>query len=417
MDGAKFVMHIVVIGGGAAGMASAYYLAKNHQVTVLEKQPQPGGNIRTLNRNVESKLIPDNLFIDNGVIEFHKDFSPALTGLIDELGLKLEPFAGGSTSIFRDKGRSVHMPGAIRLQQWTPLRRVLEYFKLAIVLSELLPIGMRMLIYRNSLDRTLDDLLGKGVMTRWIKMLLMYGYSIPYANIGTFPAPLAVETLRRGVIGTRWVRLDGGVYQYIDAIEERAGDNITVRTGVQNIKVRRLPESIVVNTEVGDIRADAVVFATPPDQVLQLLPDASELERRCFCAWEPNYAETIIHTDESIYSRWDCHAYTEFDLFEKAEGADAGYNAYLNRLIGLDDGHPVSYFLAYNLEDMIAPEKIIDRQQHHTPWYTARATAHIGDIKAMNGDNRTYHAGAYLYNGLHEGAIQSALAIRDLFES
>jgi predicted NAD/FAD-binding protein len=43
------------------------------------------------------------------------------------------------------------------------------------------------------------------------------------------------------------------------------------------------------------------------------------------------------------------------------------------------------------------------------------AVASIDKIKAGNGRNNTYHAGAYLYNGLHEGAIQSALAIKSQF--
>ena len=58
---------------------------------------------------------------------------------------------------------------------------------------------------------------------------------------------------------------------------------------------------------------------------------------------------------------------------------------------------------------------VLERQRHHTPRYTARAVASIDEIKAGNGRNNTYHAGAYLYNGLHEGAIQSALAIKSQF--
>ena len=60
-------MHVVVIGGGGAGMATAHYLAQAHQVTVLERQPMLGGNIRTLNRNVETKNLPRDIFIDKRI--------------------------------------------------------------------------------------------------------------------------------------------------------------------------------------------------------------------------------------------------------------------------------------------------------------------------------------------------------------
>ena len=102
-----------------------------------------------------------------------------------------------------------------------------------------------------------------------------------------------------------------------------------------------------------------------------------------------------------------------FGVFEKNGGKDAGYNAWLNRLCDIPATLGVDYFLAYNMEDRIDPSKIIDRQQHHTPLYTAKAIGTVDHIKADNGRNNTWHAGAYLANGLHEGAIQSALAVYD----
>ena len=41
--------HVIVIGGGLAGLCSAYELqALGHTVTVLEAQMRPGGRVRTL---------------------------------------------------------------------------------------------------------------------------------------------------------------------------------------------------------------------------------------------------------------------------------------------------------------------------------------------------------------------------------
>ena len=67
-------MKVAIIGGGAAGMSCAYLLDKKHEVSVFEKQPMLGGNIRTLNKNVsvENGKLEKGLFIDNGVIEFDR---------------------------------------------------------------------------------------------------------------------------------------------------------------------------------------------------------------------------------------------------------------------------------------------------------------------------------------------------------
>ena len=409
-------MHVVVIGAGAAGMASAHYLAKTHQVTVLESQGILGGNVRTLNRNVESKNLPGDIFLDNGVIEFHREHSPGLSALVDELGLELRQFEGGSTSLYLEGGKSFHMPGAIRDQQCSALSKGLQYARLAWLMRYLLPIGVRMSRCRTGTDTSVADFLGQDEMSRWLKMLLMYGYSIPYASIERFPAPLAARTLRKGSIGTRWVGLVGGVYRYMEEIISRAGERLRVKTGQAISAVTRVQNGVVIECSDEVLQADRVVFATPPDQVLSLLTDADSQEKLWFAHWRANYAETIIHTDDSIYADWPGHSYSEFDVFEKNGGADAGYNAYLNRLCGLPRDHGTHYFLAYNLEDRINHEKILDRQRHHTPFYTVQAVAFVEQVKNNNGRNNTCHAGAYLYNGLHEGAIQSALAIKALLQ-
>ena len=405
-------MHVVVIGGGGAGMATAHYLTQAHQVTVLEKQPLLGGNIRTLNRNIESKSLPPDVFLDNGVIEFHRKHSPGLRSLVNELGLELENFQGGSTGLYLEHGRSFHMPGAIQGQQRGAATRTVQYLKLAWLMRHLIPIFIRMHKARSDSGCSVAAFLGQDTLSRWLRMLLMYGYSIPYPLIDDFPAKMAIPTLMQGFIGTQWVRLKGGVYQYVEEIIKQAGSNLTVKTGQANLAVSRNANGARVEFSDGVIQADRLVFATPPDQVLGLLADANSEERLWFSGWQANHAKTVIHTDESIYSDWDLHGFTEFDVFEKEGGTDAGYNAWLNKLCGLPDGHETNYFLAYNMEDRIDPLKILDRQTHHTPLYTSRAVAFIDEIKACNGSNNTFHAGAYLYKGLHEGAIQSALAVK-----
>lgn len=411
-----FTMHVVVIGAGAAGMASAHYLAKTHQVTVLESQAILGGNVRTLNRNVESKTLPEGVFLDNGVIEFHRRHSPGLKALVQELDLKLRPLKGGSTSLYLEGGKSFHMPGAILDQQCSVLSKGMQFAQLAWLMRHLLPIVARMSRRRSGAGNSVADFLGDDNMSRWIKMLLMYGYSMPYAKIDKFPAALALHTLRQGSIGTQWVCLADGVYRYMEEIISRAGDSLRLKTGKTISAVTRAQNGVTVECSDEILQADRVVFATPPDQVLPLLADADSQEKLWFAHWQANYAETVIHTDESIYADWPLHSYSEFDVFEKNQGADAGYNAYLNSLCGLPRDRGTQYFLAYNLEDRIDPKTILDRQRHHTPYYTPQAVAFVDQIQRENGRNNTFHAGAYLYNGLHEGAIQSALAVKALLQ-
>jgi len=76
----------------------------------------------------------------------------------------------------------------------------------------------------------------------------------------------------------------------------------------------------------------------------------------------------------------------------------------------------LSYNLSYNLESIISSEAIIFKVIHHTPMYTVHAFKYRDQILANNGENNTYHAGAYLYDGLHEGAIIAAKQVANLIE-
>ncbi|HIA46512.1 MAG TPA: FAD-dependent oxidoreductase [Candidatus Hydrogenedentes bacterium] len=410
-------MKIAVIGGGAAGMVTAYYLDGQFDVTVFEKQPILGGNIRTLNKNVKTddKRIPSDLCIDNGVIEFEEKNFHTFHALMQELNVPMERVPLTTGFFFAD-GRHIFSVYRILSTQSTLRGRLRELRKLIFCI-----IDLRLFMARTA-NRGEEYFHGKPVSAffrdhvyyRWLKMLLMYAYSIPYDKIDQIPAALGIPMLRGYRLFTRWTRINGGVYTYIEKILE--GFSGTLRLGVEIAGIKRSDDGVTITLENGaSENFDKVVFATPPDQVLKLLSDPTDQETQRFSKWQPNIAHTVIHTDTSIYDKYDISHYSAFDLFQKENG-DAGYNAFLNRLLGLSESEPTKYNLAYNLDEKIDPEKILHVQEHHTPLYTVDALESRDEIIETNGANNTYHAGAYLYDGLHEGAVRSALTVAQLIE-
>ncbi|HEY8388081.1 MAG TPA: FAD-dependent oxidoreductase, partial [Parasegetibacter sp.] len=79
--------HIIILGGGAAGLNAARELATNCNVTILEAQGSLGGRINT--------IIPENL---NHPIEAGAEFMhgqlPLTSKLIREAGVKSIPLEG-----------------------------------------------------------------------------------------------------------------------------------------------------------------------------------------------------------------------------------------------------------------------------------------------------------------------------------
>jgi uncharacterized protein len=219
---------------------------------------------------------------------------------------------------------------------------------------------------------------------------------------------LAVPVLRDDV-AVNWVRIKGGVYSYIEKILARFKGHVVLNASID--RIFRNADTVKIVQLTGETQEfDKVVFATPPDQVMALLADPIDAETRRFSAWEANHAKTLLHNDTSMYDRYGIQEPSEFDFFQTAK--QWGYNSCLNQLCDITS--PQHHFLSFQLEEMIAPDRVIHVQEHHTPLYTTESFRYRDEVVATNGENNTYYAGAYLGDGLHEGAISSAVRVAQL---
>ncbi len=402
-------MKIAVIGGGASGMVSAYLLDKQgHRVTVFERQPILGGHIRTLNKNVKPDRSDCTEILESGVLEFPTAFTDFIM-LMKELDVELEPVNVGSGMFFNNDDR--FLSSVITNNNFSGIQRTIEHLRLDTLYARSASLWLRIQFanLQNLADLPLSAYLkSSGVRDTWLKLLVMYSYSIPFELIDDFPAELAIPTLR-SYISTNWVRVKGGVYTYIEKILERFKGDVVL--GVEIDRIVRNYDSVKITISTGEIHEfDRVVFATPPDRVMALLADPTAAETKRFSGWEANHVTSIVHQDASAYARFGIHKPSEFDFFQTA--TRWGYSGYLNQLCNISS--PPDYFLSFQLEELIAPEQIIHTQAHHTPMYTTESFRYRDQVVATNGENNTYHAGAYLGDGLHGGAITSAIRVAKL---
>ncbi len=411
-------MRIAIIGGGAAGMAAAWFMGEDHQVTVFEREAVLGGNIRTLGRNVACAGPAADLTLDAGVVEFSRENFPRFHALMAELDVELHDVAG-TTGLHVDGHPPLASPGralaaglgwrarlANRWRLWPVARGYRRFFARTreVPLAEL---------YERPLDAFLDD----GPFAEWSRLLMLYAFSIPQQHLGRLPAALAVPALRTFLQPHQWTAIGAGVYTWIERVLERrssprrgADDPLTVHTSARIRAVRRTSPGIEIEIEIEEqserLRFDKVVIATTPEHVLLLLADATPDERRRFEAWEGSEACTLVHTDTGLYRRRGIRYFAEFDLFHTAAGR-RGYNAYLNRLCAVPESAGADYSLSYGIDEEIDPALVVHRQPHRTPLYTVEAMRTREEIKATNGQRDTVFAGAWLGDGLHEGAIRS----------
>ncbi|VXD23320.1 FAD-dependent oxidoreductase [Planktothrix paucivesiculata] len=402
-------MKIAIIGGGASGMVTAYLLdQKGYHVTVFEKQPILGGHIRTLNKNIQPNNSDCHDILEGGVLEFPVNFYNFLN-LMKELEVELEP-VNVSSGLFLQDGRHFLSGGMIQ-KNFTGIQRIIEYIRIDTLYARSAGLWLTTRFAQNLdfYNQPLSQYLKRQCIRNcWLKLLTMYSYSTPFQLIDDFPAELVIPALR-DYIFINWVRIKGGVYSYIEKILQRFRGQLFLN--IEIAKISRETDHVTIELSDGSVQTfDHIVFATPPDQVMALLADPTNAEIKRFSAWQKNAATTVMHTDTSMYARYRIKEFSEFDFFETESGW--GYNAYLNQLCGLSSS--CQYSLAFNLDSLIAKDKIIHIQQHHTPLYNVEAFRYRDEIVSTNGENNTYYVGAYLGDGLHEGAITSAIRVVQL---
>ena len=214
-------MKIAIVGCGAAGMVTAYLLNGRHELTLFESQSVLGGHVRTLHGNVRCDSLDDALVLDAGVIEFDEGKFRNFHRLLDELEIeRLE--APGTTALYLADGRHYRSLGDVERAGLGPFDRLREYAKLV-------PLGLaQRRFWRRTADltvdslypRAIDEFLGEDAHSTWLRMLLMYAYSMHYPDTAGIPAALAVPMLRSFTSDNRWTAIKGGSYTYLQRIRE-----------------------------------------------------------------------------------------------------------------------------------------------------------------------------------------------------
>ncbi len=401
-------LNIAIVGGGSAGLVTAHLLERVHHVTVFEKASILGGHVRTLNRNVDCDLRP-GLILDAGVIEFERRNFPTLMRLFDSLGCVARP-APGTTTFWTHAGVHHLSSGSMKRVSGSLRERLRELIDLLELRMQEVRFNRRTALPEATLDSlTLGDLLTDADADRWAALLATYAYSIPYERVRQMPAGLTIPMLRAFEHAEMWVSLVGGSWDYLGRIVERLKG--VVHTDAHVSQVKRNQGGVTVHMTSGEVRPfDKIVFAAPPDQTLALLEDPSEAERRRFGAWHANHVHTLVHHDRGVYDRRGLELMTEFDVIETEPGK-GGYNCYLNSLCGIPENEERAFGLAFGIDAWIDPKKVILRQEHHTPDYTVESQRWRHEVSATNGENHTFHVGAWLGDGLQEGAVTSAVAV------
>ncbi|NUP97247.1 MAG: FAD-dependent oxidoreductase [Planctomycetaceae bacterium] len=409
-------MRVAIIGSGISGLVAAHHLAREHEIELYEAGAHVGGHTHTHQLELGGREVA----VDTGFIVFNRKTYPNFCRLLDELGVASKE-SDMSFSVREEatgiewNGRNLDSVYAQRSNVLRPSfhRMVLDILRFNREAPELLengdeiPLGeyLRSRRYSESFQRLYILPMGAAIWSASPEEML------------AFPARFFVRFFHNhGFLQVEgrpmWRVVEGGSARYVEALIRPFRERVHVRTPVRS--VRRRPDHVEVELARGVVeRFDEVVIATHSDTALALLADPTPSERSVLGAIRYQENDAVLHTDEHLLPKrrkvWASWNYHLLDAGSREHAHRATLTYWMNRLQGLE--LPEQLCVTLNHTAAIDPSKIVRRMTYHHPHFDLAAVAAQRRWHEVNGQCRTWFAGAYWRYGFHEDGVLSGLRV------
>jgi predicted NAD/FAD-binding protein len=404
---------IAIIGGGISGLASAYLLAPQHSVTLYEAAPRLGGHARTVmaGRNGDQP-------VDTGFIVFNYATYPHMTRMFRELDV---PVIKSDMSFGASINDGQIEYGLRSLRALTAQKRNILRPGFARMLRDIVRFNSKAEALAPNDNATVGDLMDDLQLGEWFQsyyLLPLCGaiWSTPPSEIRSFPARSLLQFFRNHALLSQtgqhqWWTVDGGSVEYLNRLEQHLrGRGVAIRTGANVREVERKGGKIHVHTADTEAPFDQVIFACHSDQALRLLAQPTNNETAALSAIRFQDNQMVLHSDtgqmprrRAVWSSWNYMTDTK-----RPEPA-IGVTYWMNRLQNIPESDPL--FVTLNPSKPIADHLIYDQTIFRHPVFDTKALAAQQQLKALQGENNTWFAGAYTRHGFHEDGFASAVRI------
>ena len=408
-------MKIAVIGSGISGVYAAHYLSQQHQVTVFEANPYPGGHTDTHNIVLEEQNYP----VDTGFIVFNEHNYHFFCQLLRDLGVTSQPSDMSFSVVNALTGLEYNATTMDKLfcQRQNLLRP--RFYRLVMDILRFYREAPALL---NSTDDalTLGDYLQNNRYSEAFidDHILPMGsalWSGPAELVKQFPARyfisfMANHQMLKTSDRPEWRTIVGGSSTYIQAFQRSFKGELRLNSPVS--AVSRNSYGVTVKTASDEQQFDRVIFACHSDQALRLLQEPTQTEVEILGAMTFQENEVVLHTDANLMPKhpkaWA--SWNALKLSEHQSRCTVTY--YMNLLQNLSAPEPL--LVTLNCTDRIDPAKILQTRIYHHPVYTINSLAAQQRRAEINGQNSTYYTGAYWGWGFHEDGAKSAQEVIEL---
>ncbi len=399
---------IGILGGGAAGLAAAWLLEHDHDVTLFEQADRLGGHAFTVTVEQDGERVG----IDAGFEFFSERMFPRFTRLLNLLGVPLRHYPMTAT-FYTPDNRSVRLLPPLRDGRlvWGALkpRPLLDLLQFGYALQCATP-----LMRARDTSVTLGQFLAGLPLTRAFKRdfmapFLLAGWCVEPEEFLHFSAydVLSYSYWHRptGLAPVRWTEVVGGTQTYVRALAQ-ALTQATVKTACAVVDVTRRGAGFCLRAADGsETEVDHLILATNARVAGRLLEtvDGTEDLRRSLAQIEYFKTTIAVHGDARLMPADRRYWSVVNTRYDGRHSANTVWKAWKSRALLLRS------WVTYEAR---LPEPLYELVTFEHPKVNARYFEAQRSLAPCQGQGHVWLAGAYVRDvDCHESAVMSALDI------
>ncbi|MCS7205548.1 MAG: FAD-dependent oxidoreductase [Leptospiraceae bacterium] len=403
---------IAVIGSGISGLGAAYYLSKEFDVTIFEKENYLGGHTNTIEISNDREVIP----VDTGFIVFNFVTYPNLVNLFRELEVEAVP-SNMSFSVWNQNKNLYYSTKnfstifAQRKNLFNPsfliaIKEILRFNKICYDTS----------IYEWDYDFTLGDFLkeyhfSKSFIENYLIPMTSAIWSTNPEKILEFPIRTLIQFFNNHGLSSingqhQWYTVKNGSYNYIKKIINKTKIRYFLNEPIISIIRNYKEQNVWVQTKNRKERFDYVVIATHAPTALEILQDATPKEIDVLQNFKYQKNIAILHRDVSVMNKnkkiWSAWNY------KIGKGNKTSTTYYMTKL---QPWLKEDIFVSVNEFQEIREEFIYKVIEYEHPVFDSKALKNQLKLQELNTNGLVYFCGAYFRYGFHEDGLISALDV------
>ena len=404
-------MKIAVVGSGISGLSAAYYLSKNHQVDLFEKDDHFGGHSHTIDLNISAKKIA----VDIGFIVFNFKTYPNLIKFFNENKIEIEKsdmsfsvslrntmfeYCGkGLNGIFANRSNLFNLKFLRMFYDIIKFYKKCDHFD---KFDENITLG-------NFLEK---EKLSKEFINYHLIPMVSAIWSMPPYEANQMPLKFFLKFFQNhGLFKLKnrpqWFTVSNRSRSYVQNILSKISGEHFKNYNINKIKSKSSGIDLYYGGESEFFNYDKVIIATHADEALSIIDNPTNEEKEILSKF--SYRENIayIHTDKTAMPK-NKKAWSSWNSsLKKDEVNKSSITYWLNLLQNLRCNEDI--FLTLNPYFEIDKSKIIKKVKFTHPYFDQTALDNQTELKNLQNKRNILFCGSYFGYGFHEDGIKSSI--------